>query len=293
MNWRSDKIQLIASVGWLVFTISFAIWWFTLSFRHISLLIQLQPTEVEHWYRQQRMILWEGSAWLVLLALGGAALIFLIQRERQRIRQIREFFASFTHEIKTSLASLRLQAETIQDDVGATGSPVVDRLIGDTVRLQLQLENSLFFASQADLKLFLEGLDLPVLIRRVAEQWPGLTVKIEGQGRVRADERAVRTILSNLFQNALIHGQAKSLDVKIETESGVVVVHLTDNGKGFRGDVTGLGRVFHRPTATSGSGLGLYISKALMERMGGRVAWQSDSSGFQTHLHFTSAGGSP
>jgi hypothetical protein len=46
---------------WLVFTVTFAIWWFKFSIDNIATLIQLQPDQTEHWLRQKRMVMWEGS----------------------------------------------------------------------------------------------------------------------------------------------------------------------------------------------------------------------------------------
>ena len=54
---------------------------------------------------------------------------------------------AFTHDLKTALASLQLQAESLQEDwPDAASNPNLARLLEDTVRLGVQLENSLFFA---------------------------------------------------------------------------------------------------------------------------------------------------
>jgi signal transduction histidine kinase len=161
----------------------FAVWWFRFSGENIALLEHLQPERMDHWQRQYRMIFWEGGSWIILLVLGGAALIALVQRESARVRRIREFFASFSHEIKTSLASLRLQAEALKDE--HINSPILDRLIGDTVRLQLQLENSLFLASQDSLQLYIQPLALDHVLERMREQWPGLKIDLVRHCQVR------------------------------------------------------------------------------------------------------------
>lgn len=278
---RRETIRLILIICWLVFTVSFAIWWFTLSSGHISLLKELQPEQSEHWLRQKRMLFWEGWAWIALLALGAGALIALVQKEKSRVRKIKEFFASFSHEVKTSLASLRLQAEALKDE-STTESPILDRLIGDTVRLQVQLENSLFFASQDNLQLFVEPLQLSAVVERMREQWPTLKIDLDQDVIVRADDRAMRTILSNLLQNALVHGQATHVRVGAESlDGGRVRLTISDDGQGFQGDAHQLGRLFHRPTPTSGSGLGLYICKMLVGRMDGEFGAESARPGFR------------
>lgn len=283
MNWLKsrDYLKITLSVAWLVFTVAFALWWFRLGLDHVSRLAELQPDNLSFWERQRRMVFWEGTSWLVLLIIGGAALIGLVQKEKLRVRKIREFFASFSHEVKTSLASLRIQAEALNDELGRQSSPILTRLIGDTVRLQLQLENSLFFASQDGLQLFLQPLDLSPLVERMREQWPNLNIEFHGECTVRADERGMRTILSNLVQNAHVHGKAKTIKIRATANgNNRVIIEVSDDGRGFHGDVGALGELFHRPETTSGSGLGLYICCLLAGKMGGEMQFASSAGGF-------------
>jgi signal transduction histidine kinase len=272
--------------AWLLFTVTFAIWWFKFSIDHISTLAELQPAQMAHWQRQRRMVFWEGTTWLVLLVGGGAALIALVQKEKRRVRQIRQFFASFSHEVKTALASLRLQAEALADDWPAgESSPVLRRLIADTVRLQLQLENSLFLSSQDELKLYVEDVDFGRLIERMREQWPGVRIEQKGGAFLRGDERALRTIVSNLLKNSLSHGGATRVTITAEGEGdGRVRLAFQDDGRGFSGAVENLGGLFHRPSSSSGSGLGLYICRLLVERMDGRLNLPGGDSGFRVEI---------
>jgi signal transduction histidine kinase len=282
----SDWLRLFWISFWLLFTVAFAFWWFKLSSQHISMLQSLQPERADHWERQQRMILWEGSAWIVLLGLGGGALIALVLKEKSRVQRIREFFASFSHEIKTSLASLRLQAEALKDN-SSLDSPILDRLIGDTVRLQVQLENSLFFASQDHLKLYVEPIRMSSIVDRMREQWPNLKIELTGDATVQGDDRALRTIFSNLLQNAMVHGKASAVAIDVKKISDHRLrVKVSDDGSGFKGETKKLGTVFHRPTSESGSGLGLYICGLLIEKMGGCLErnFAAESRGF--HVSF-------
>lgn len=283
----AESLKLAGILTWLVFTVTFAVWWFTFSFDHIQTLAQLQPERVAHWERQQRMIAWEGGTWLVLLVAGGAALIGLVLKERQRVRRIREFFASFSHDVKTSLASLRLQAEALADET--PDSPVLQRLIGDTVRLQLQLENSLFLSSQDDIRLYVERLRLSQLVERLREQWPSVRFELARDAWLTGDERAVRTILSNLAKNAITHGQATEIRIDAASEGERVRLRFHDNGSGFEGSLDELGKLFHRPKATSGSGVGLYISRLLAERMGGTLTLHADNHGFRVDFEMPGA----
>ena len=90
------------------------------------------------------MLVWEGVMLVGMLMAGGVALLVAIRPEQRRRRDLRAFFMAFTHDLKTSLASLRLQAESLREDLPeAAGNPNLQRLLKDSVRLQLQLENAL------------------------------------------------------------------------------------------------------------------------------------------------------
>lgn len=282
-NRLRERIKLPLIILWLVFTVLFALWWLRFGLDSISLLARLEPERMEHWIRQRRMIMWEGGSWIVLLIIGGGALTAFAQSERWRLQRVREFFASFSHEVKTSLASLRLQAEALQDE--KVSSPILDRLIGDTVRLQLQLENSLFFASQDGLQFYVQPVALEQLIERMREQWPSLKIILSRKCTVHADERALRTIFSNLLQNSIVHGGATAVDIQVaELADGRLSITLTDNGSGFSGPLTGLGQLFYRPLSTSGSGLGLYICKILLKNMSGTLQLLAQDKGFRATI---------
>lgn len=280
-----EALKTNLAILWLLFTVTFAVWWFKLSLDHVTELAHLQPSEAERWEDQRRMILWEGTAWLFLLAAGGGSLIFLVKKENERVQTIRGFFASFSHEVKTSLASLRLQAESLKDDLRDQRFPVLDRLIADTVRLQLQLENSLFFASQNNIELYVQKLSLRQIIERMREQWPGLQFEVTTECYIQGDDRAIRTIFSNLIQNAMVHGRAKNVRIEAQsTGDKKIVIRFEDDGKGFTESAKQLGQLFHRPTATSGSGLGLYIARLLSEQMGGSLMITGGQKGFAVEV---------
>jgi signal transduction histidine kinase len=256
---------------------TFAGWWFVLEMRNVDRLIEVDQNGATSYERQQRMIFWEGLSWEVMLFAGGATLIYLVFRERRRTMQVKEFFASFSHDVKTSLASLRLQAEALEEDLGSTGSPLLSRLVSDTVRLQLQLENSLYFAAQDSLSLYLQDIDFKKMVESLQHQWPSIRLTVHGpSGHLRADERALRSVINNLIQNSLVHGQAKKLDFEVAEDE----IRFQDDGKGFFGEMSDLGRIFHRPTSTSGSGLGLYIAKTLLRKMNADLQLENHPSGF-------------
>lgn len=282
--------KLVAVVAWIAFSVALAIWWLIFGLRQIEALSQLTEQTsslltknlAEELARQQRMLMSEGLTLVVLLLAGGAALLYYINTEIRRARKIQEFFAAFTHDLKTSLASVRLQAESLEEDLqGAGQSRLARRLVKDTVRLELQLENSLLLASpDAEERLLIEPLELEPVLESMRHHWPDLEIKIDGEGTVRVDQRALESILKNLLQNSVVHGRAEKVSFDISREGRWIRVRMEDNGRGFKGDVTKLGRMFMRHGSTSGSGLGLYLAMSLAKRMQGDLIIRDGAQGF-------------
>ncbi len=279
---RRFRSKLLLSVFWLVFTVTFAGWWFYLEIGNVDRLIEIDSANQSAYQRQRRMIIWEGASWELLLIAGGSTLIYFVNRERRRMQEVKEFFASFSHDVKTSLASLRLQAESLEEDLKGAESPLLSRLVADTVRLQLQLENSLYFAAQDNLSFYLQDIDLKKLLESLRHQWPAIRLDVDGDSmKVHADERALRSVISNLIQNSLVHGKARCLRFEIKGYE----VRFRDDGAGFQGEWENLGEIFHRPTSTSGSGLGLYIAKTLLAKMDGELVLER-GNGFGGRMRF-------
>jgi signal transduction histidine kinase len=258
-------VHYIAALAWLTFTVSLASWWLS---------VGLTLTD------RRAMFLWEGGTFIVVLMGGGIAILVAIRREDRRRHALEMFFMSFTHDLKTSLASVQLQAEGLREDwpAEATRGPL-DRLLQDTVRLQIQLENSLFVA-QPDGRLLPETLDVATAIARLREDWPDLTIDVSGTARVMADARALEIVLRNLLQNAVVHGDASRVDIAVETLSPDVRIVVRDAGRGVpTEDLPHLGEAFARPSATSGTGAGLFVSRRLVTRMGGQMHFAPRSGG--------------
>jgi len=284
----------IALVGlWVIFTVTLAGWWLVFGLRQLDLLNRLKLEGAADFHRHYQMLLWEGGILIVSLIGGGLALFYYARREQRRHAQVEEFFAAFTHDAKTALASLRLQAESLREDfAGAEPSPLLDRLLSDTLRLQLQLENSLFLVNLTRGAFFLEPISLSDRVDTLRHHWPALLITQSGDGVIMADARALESVLTNLVQNSVTHGQATEVDVSVKRGGdGRLTVRVSDNGQGFHGDLRELGKLFVRHTRGSGSGVGLYIVRQLVKRMNGTISFSdASSSGFLAQMEFSNAG---
>jgi signal transduction histidine kinase len=95
------------------------------------------------------------------------------------------------------------------------------------------------------------------------------------------DKQAIRRVLVNLTANAINYTPAQG-HIRIHTSQneGRVVVSVEDNGRGIPPkDLAQLFERFAQGTSrhrTTGTGLGLYLSRQIMEAHGGRIWAQSD-----------------
>jgi len=170
---------------------------------------------------------------------------------------------------------------------------LLDRLLGDTLRLQLQLENSLFLVNLTRGKFFLEPIHLSACVDNLRRHWPDLNIRQSGDAIVSADARALDSVLTNLIQNAVTHGQATEIEISVKPDrKGRVSIRIADNGQGFSGDFKHLGRLFVRHGRGSGSGVGLYIVRQLVKRMNGDIQFENEShGGFIAGFELPSAAG--
>jgi signal transduction histidine kinase len=280
MKQGRDRIKILLVGVWVAFTVTLAVWWLIFGLRQLDLLSQFRVEQADQLQRHYQMLLWEGGILIASLVGGGGALFYYAKREQKRHEQVEEFFAAFTHDAKTALASLRLQAESLKEDLGANPNPLLDRLLQDTLRLQLQLENSLFLVNLPTGRLLDEPVRIGQLLDALRYHWPTLMLIQKGDGMVRGDSRALESILTNVIHNAVTHGEATEIHIDVEKRTGNrLVLRVVDNGHGFKGDFKQLGQLFVRHARGSGSGVGLYISRQLARRMNATLNFAPGTNG--------------
>src|SRR2546422_11635750 len=191
---KRNRIVIALVALWVVFTVTLAGWWLIFGLRQLDLINQSKLEGAAQLQRHYQMLMWEGRILIASLIGGGLALFYYARREQKRHLQVEEFFAAFTHDAKTALASLRLQAESLREDFNdAEHSPLLDRLLSDTLRLQLQLENSLFLVNLPRGQFFLQPIRLSDRVEALRLHWPNVVITQTGDGVVMADARALES----------------------------------------------------------------------------------------------------
>ena len=252
---------------------------------------------------------WRQAAMLVLgiiffiLIIAGLVLntIFLV-REIRRNEQHDAFINAVTHELKTPIASIRLYLETLKSrDVDeAKRREFYDVMLADSDRLLGTVEQVLR-AGQVGVKRRKasdENIELAGLVRdcvELAKRRYDLDNDafrfVEPAGAdlptVRGNVEELSVAVSNLLDNAVKYSRDRvEVSVEVETISPKrAVVRVRDHGIGIPvGQAKRIFRRFYRvPNAVrqriKGTGLGLYIVRAIVERHGGRVSAESEGEG--------------
>ncbi|RHX89277.1 sensor histidine kinase [Leptospira stimsonii] len=293
--WKNTRI--LFAVVWLLVTFSLGVWWFLLGLKLTNMIAELSTklggaAGTENLLileRQSRMIKMEGHFFLAMLVLGGSTLIWLSYKDALRNKLIHDFFSTVTHEMKTPLASLRLQAESLQEELpNPSENKLISRLLMDSVRIESQMNRAMYLASLTRSEiLYIEKTNLKEVIDSIRDDFPNLKIDVSRMENlnVAADRKALESIFKNLAENAIKHGRATELFVVSERQkAGEIRINVIDNGSGFDGKYKTLGIPFNRHTSTSGTGIGLYIIKKLMKKMKGRMEIVPLNSGFRVDL---------
>jgi signal transduction histidine kinase len=207
----------------------------------------------------------------------------------------RRLVASISHDLRTPLAALRLMLAAIEDKVVdertrtrylATMHTHVSAL-GSMIDDMFELSR----LEAGDLEWSIRQVELPELVQetvaamRVEAEAKGVGVAAELGALprpARADPERLQRVLFNLIQNAIRHTPADgSVTVRAERAGDWVEIEVADTGAGIpREDRERVFDPFVRGEddgeRATGAGLGLVISRAIVEAHGGRI-WLADS----------------
>jgi signal transduction histidine kinase len=305
------RVLLSLQIAWLLIVCLLGFWWGHLVLKQAGYIVELErkiglsdSLISVGWIKTQRMLFWESTTFFLILLASFALLIGLYWRDNRRARSIQAFFASVTHELKTPLTSIRLQAESIADSLPSDHEvrELSQRMMEDTSRLETQVERLLELARvEGGGPVYTRTFDLRQLTERFLKSWlPAYRGKVEIRneietGEILADPTAVQVILRNLLDNSLRHSGRNIPFIVLQSRqvtapgnrAGVELI-FQDDGKSTD-QPENPGGLFHKGSASQGTGVGLYLVRTLMERMGGHANFVSSGSGFKVSLRFQAA----
>jgi signal transduction histidine kinase len=266
---------------WVFMLLGLGSWWLYLVFKLHTTLNELNLPQLGSPAKFLNMMKWEGSFFFIFLILLGASLFYMYFRDMRKTKAMQAFFASLSHELKTPLASMRLQVEVIKDLIEDEThsheqlSKLAGRLVEDTTKLEGELEKSLQLSRiEQGGTLTLVPISLERYLKRhsqkVASQLDLDLQMTEEAQAVMADELALNVIFRNLFENTLRHNpDSKKVIISASKVGQNVELTYDDQGKKFQGNSNRLGELFYKFNSTKGTGVGLYLIKNLMRKMDG------------------------
>lgn len=227
--------------------------------------------------------------------------IFLV-REIRRNEQHDSFINAVTHELKTPIASIRLYLQTLErrEVEEAKRHEFYELMLLDTDRLLGTVEQVLKAGEAGHKK---TGQRLPVefngLVRECVElarnrhHLPPESLEYHlhlangASARVTGDPEELRTAVSNLLDNAVKYSP-EGVHISVELRSTAderIALRVRDQGVGIpQQELKRIFKRFYRVTQRSvsqvkGTGLGLFIVRAIARKHGGRVFAQSEGAG--------------
>jgi signal transduction histidine kinase len=226
----------------------------------------------------------------------------MAERLAGMIRGSRELTANVSHELRTPLARMRLAETLIRERVerGEFGNiekhldairediEQLDRLIGRTLELsKLDLREMGLKREPLDLSRMIEAaVDRlrPLMAQKALRLNTVLSPGIVYPG----DREAMHTVLSNLLDNAIkFSPEGGQIDVRLHSERDAVEVRISNTFTAIpQEDLKNIFEPFYRRTGpkTEGYGLGLAISKRIVEKHGGQIEAANSELGFTVRI---------
>ena len=228
-----------------------------------------------------------------------------LEQQQGEVRRLNElnrmridFLNTAAHDLKTPLTPLRLGMATLRrrGHLPAAQRTTLDLMDRNIVRFQLLVEDMLDAARLQSGRLMLrrERVDLRALVRDAVASFQeparqgGVRLQVDAlpAADLDADPLKAMQVLMNLVSNAVKYTpHGGRVDVRVALRPGEAVLEARDSGLGF--DPQQAAQLFQPfvrlheavPGVAKGTGLGLYISKGIVEQHGGRIWAESEGPG--------------
>lgn len=247
---------------------------------------------------QQNNLIWVTMS-VSTLRDDGKRLVSLIDVTEQKNIDVAksEFVALATHQLRTPISAIRWNVELLNKKLGDTKTENQERYltkIERNVHRMIHLINDFLSVSKLEMGTYASNIiDIEMasffelIVEESAEKITSKQLQLEKKFEpqdlvVKTDERLFHIIVSNLMTNAVkyAHPNGKLL-ISYELKGSMVEVILSDEGIGVpEAEIPKLFTKFYRATnaqthQTEGTGLGLYVVKQSVEKLGGVISVNS------------------
>jgi signal transduction histidine kinase len=237
-------------------------------------------------------------AFAIMVAMSIWRLYREATRRQQAEQAKNEFISLMNHELRTPLTAIR-------GGLGLIASGVTSKMEGKTIQLaKLALNNAEHLGQLVDdfldmqklssgkLEYHKEKVNIRPLVEHALEHYKsyadefGVTFNLFPQSydcEILADPHRIEQVMANLLSNAAKYGKDNdNIEILLERRADKVRISITDHGKGIPEDFQDrLFKAFEqsgnkREHVIKGTGLGLYIAKAIVQEHGGEIGFDTE-----------------
>jgi PAS domain S-box-containing protein len=215
---------------------------------------------------------------------------------QEAIRLRDEFLSIAAHELKTPLTALQLQLQSVKklmDSLESRVATKIGRALRSTTRLSDLVETLLDVSriSTGQLTLHPVRFDLVDTVKDLTERLSEAAAMADCPLRVRDgqpiegtwDRLRIEQVITNLLSNAFKYASGRPIEISMAREGAEALLVITDQGPGLpEKDLPRLFRRFERAASMShygGLGLGLYVSREIVEAHGGSLSAENPPEG--------------
>jgi two-component system, OmpR family, sensor histidine kinase VicK len=217
---------------------------------------------------------------------------YLYEQLKAHDKLQKEFINIAAHELRTPIQPILGLAEILRDQSpGESQNKLLDAIIRNARRL-LQLQEDILDVTRIEsnlLKLDRRRFSLNQMILQIVEDYKNQvdSEKVRLLSRIESDDDIVIEgdrdrliqVVSNLLGNAIKFTEKGAVSVEAKKRDGYIIVRVHDSGTGIDPDI--MPRLFTKFATKSekGTGLGLFISKSIVEAHGGRMWGENNKDG--------------
>ncbi|MFN5324226.1 MAG: ATP-binding protein [Bacteroidota bacterium] len=215
--------------------------------------------------------------------------------------ELDNFVYSISHDLRAPLLSIKgiLRLITMKEKLGETATNYIKMADSSVDRLDLTVQEILDYSRNARLDLQITEFDLSMVIEDIfndlrygSEREISFALHFEGSKIIKSDRYRMSTLLKNIIGNSVKYRNRKinnsMVEVTVIHKNETLEISVADNGIGIAAHNTEkIFEMFYRASSdVTGTGLGLYICKEIISRLGGQIRVESEL-GIGTTMHIT------